>query len=125
MASTSFFVSGTLVIALLGAGLAPSVAAPQCKPVLAFKEIQFSSTQPETLERIWLARLSVDASHCATTSGRFEILFSRLKENAPEVDFTERFTWKPESVEVSVSFWADEAVEGFWLHNVAACPCRE
>jgi len=28
-------------------------------------------------------------------------------------------------VEVSLDFWADEAVEGYWLHNVAPCPCRD
>jgi hypothetical protein len=125
MASTSFFISRILIIALLGAGLTPAIAAPLCKPLLAFKNVRFSPTQPETMEHIWSATLSVDASRCATMSGRFEILFSRLKENAPEIDFSERFTWKPESVEVSVNFWADEAVEGYWLHNVAACPCRE
>lgn len=32
--------------------------------------------------------------------------------------------WKPDLVEVSVDFWADEAVEGYWLTKVAACPCR-
>ena len=125
MASTSFFLSRNLMIALLGVGLTPAAAAPTCKPVLAFKQVRFSPTQPETMERTWSATLSVDASRCATTSGRFEILFSRLKENAPEADFAERFTWKPESVEVSVNFWADEAVEDYWLHNIAACPCRD
>jgi hypothetical protein len=127
MASTSCFICRNLCIALLGVGfgLMPARAAPVCKPVLAFKDVRFSPTQPETMERTWSATLSVDASRCATTSGRFEILFSRLKENAPEADFTERFAWKPGSVEVSVSFWADEAVEAYWLHNVAACPCRD
>ena len=125
MASTSFFLSRTLVIALLGAGLTPAAAVPLCKPVLAFKEVRFSPTQPETMERIWSATLSVDASPCGTTTGRFEILFSRLKENAPDVDFTERFVWKPDTVEVSVNFWADEAVEAYWLHNVAVCTCRQ
>jgi hypothetical protein len=125
MASTSFFLSRILIIALLGAGLAPAIAAPLCKPVLAFKDARFSPMQPETMERVWLATLSVNASRCATTAGRFEIFFSRLKENAPEIDFTEAFTWKPESVEVSVNFWADEAVEDYRLHNIAACPCRE
>ena len=33
--------------------------------------------------------------------------------------------WKPDSVEVSLDFWADEAVEGYWLNHVAACPCRD
>jgi hypothetical protein len=127
MASTSFFLSRDLMVALLGAGacLTPAVAAPLCKPVLVFKEVRFSPTQPETMERTWSATLSVDASRCATTSGRFEILFTRLKENAPEADFTERFSWRLHSVDVSVNFWADEAVGGYWLHNVAPCPCRD
>ena len=103
----------------------PAAAAPLCKPVLAFKEIRFSAVQPETMERHWTASLSVDASQCATTSGRFEILFSRLKENGPEVEFVEPFTWKPGSMEVSVVFWADEAVEAYWLNRIASCPCRE
>lgn len=125
MASTSFFISRILIIALLGAGLTPAIAAPLCKPLLAVKNVRFSPTQPETMERIWSATLSVDASRCATKAGRFEILFSRMKENAPEIEFTEAFIWKPESVEVSVNFWADEAVEAYWLHHVAGCPCRE
>jgi hypothetical protein len=33
--------------------------------------------------------------------------------------------WRPDSVEVSVVFWADEAVERYWLDNVAACPERK
>lgn len=125
MASTSFFRICTLICAVPGIGPIPAMAVPLCKPALAFKEVRFSPVQPETMERIWSATVSVDASPCATSSGRFEILFSRLKENAPEIDFTERFFWKPNSVDVSVSFWADEAVDAYWLQNVAACPCRE
>ena len=125
MASTSFFLSRNLMIALLGVGLPPAAAAPVCKPVIGFKEVRFSPTHRETMERTWSATLSVDASRCATTSGRFEILFSRSKENAPEDEFVEPFTWKPGSVEISVNFWADEAVEGYWLRGIAACPCRD
>ena len=107
------------------AGIPPAVSGPGCKPVLAFREVQFSKIQPETMERRWTALVSVDASSCATTSGRFDILFSRLKENAPDMDFVERFTWKPGLTEVAVDFWADEAVDGYGLSHVAACPCRE
>jgi len=96
-----------------------------CKPILGFKEVRFSPMQPPTLERKWTATLSVDASRCATSSGRFGIIFSRMKENAPEADFVEQFTWTLGSMEVSVGFWADEAVEGYWLNDVAACPCRK
>ena len=127
MASTSFFIARTFCIALLsvGFGPTPALAAPVCKPVIGFKEVRFSPTDRETMERMWSATLSVDASRCLTTSGRFIILFSRLKENAIEHEFVEPFMWKPGTVEVSLNFWADEAVEGYWLHSVAACPCRD
>lgn len=95
-----------------------------CRPGLAFKEVRFSAMQPPTMERKWSAVLSVDASRCATTSGRFGIVFARQKENGGELEFQEQFTWKPTLVEVSVDLWADEAVEGYWLHNVVPCPCR-
>ena len=96
-----------------------------CRPGLTFKEVRFSAMHPPTMERKWTAVLSVDASRCATTSGRFGIVFSRQKENGLEIEFQEQFMWKPALVEVSVDFWADEAVEGYWLHNVAPCPCRD
>jgi hypothetical protein len=102
-----------------------AVAQQTCRPALAFKEVRFSEMRPPTLERKWTAVLSIDASRCATTSGRFEIVFSRLKENGIEIEFREQFMWRPDSVKVSVDFWADEAVERYWLDNVAACPCRD
>jgi len=107
------------------AGMPHAIAAPACKPALAFKDVRFSEMHLETMQRKWTALLSVDASRCATVSGRFEIMFSRMKENAPEIDFVEQFTWKPGLVEVSVDFWADEAVEDYRLTGVSACPCRD
>jgi hypothetical protein len=102
-----------------------AAGAQTCRPALAFKEVRFSAMRPPTMERKWTALLSVDASRCATTSGSFEIVFSRLKENAPEVDFREKFAWQQPAVVVSVDFWADEAVEGYRLGTVAPCPCRD
>jgi hypothetical protein len=106
-------------------GVAQAAGPQTCRPALAFKEVRFSEMQPPTMERKWTALLSVDASRCATTSGRFGIGFSRLKETGPEIDFQEQFMWKPVSVKVSVDFAADEAVEGYWLNDVASCPCRD
>jgi hypothetical protein len=103
----------------------PAVGQQTCKPALAFKEVRFSEMRPPTMERKWTAVLSVDASRCATTAGRFEIVFTRLKETAPDVDFQEQFAWRPGSVEVSVYFWADEAVARYRLDRIAACPCRD
>ena len=79
------------LIALCGATQA--VAESACKPVLTVKEIRFSPIQQ--LQRIWTARLDVDASRCATSSGRFDINIIRLKETAPDLPFTEHFTWGP------------------------------
>jgi hypothetical protein len=110
------------VIGLIGVTQAASQQA--CKPVLGFRDVRFSAMQPPTMERKWTAVLSVDASRCAADSGGFEILFMRLKENGPEIEFREKFTWRQPSVTVSVDFWADEAVEAYWLDNIAACPCR-
>jgi hypothetical protein len=115
-----------LLAASIGLVSVGQAAGPQtCRPALAFKEVRFSEMRPPTMERKWTAVLSVDASRCAATLGRFGIGFSRLKETGPEIDFQEQFMWKPDSVEVSVDFSADEAVEGYWLDNVAPCSCRD
>jgi hypothetical protein len=51
--------------------------------------------------------------------GTLRNCFQPAEGNGLELDFQEQFTWKPILVEVSVNFWADEAVERYWLHNVA------
>lgn len=117
----SILLAGTISLI----GMTPVVGQQVCRPLLAVKDVQFSEMQPPTMERKWTAAVSVDASRCATTFGHFKIGFSRLKEGAPEMDFWEQFTWRSPSVKVSVGFWADEAVEDYWLDNVAPCPCRD
>ena len=118
----------SFILGLLASGIgfvSAAQAGPDvCRPSLAVTNVQFSAMQPPAMERTWTAVVSVDASQCATTTGNFEITFSRLKENGLEVDFRETFKWQPPAVNVAVDFWADEAVESYWLNNVAACPCR-
>jgi hypothetical protein len=95
-----------------------------CKPNLAFKEVHFSEMQPPTLKRTWTAVVSVDTAGCAANSrGHFEIVFSRLKEIGPEIEFREQFKWLPPSVKVAVDFWADEAVESYRIDSVSPCSC--
>src|SRR5260370_13727894 len=79
-----------------------AVAQQTCRPALAFKEVRFSEMQPPTLERKWTAVLSVDASLSAPTSGRFEIVFSRLKENGIQFAFRTPFILSPLSRSHSV-----------------------
>lgn len=117
-----------ILACLIGTGgVAHAAAAPMCHPILVFKETEFSQMQPPTLERRWSAIVSVDASRCAPHSeGQFEIVFTRLKEIGLELQFRERFVWRPPAVTVKVDFWADEAVEvkRQWIDAVTPCPCR-
>jgi hypothetical protein len=113
---------GALLAGLIGiCGAGQALGQSACKPVLTVKEVRFSEVR--RLQRTWTARLDVDASRCATRSGRFDIDFIRLKETAPDLPFTEHFTWRPGEIEVSVNFWADEAVLEYSIGDIAPCPC--
>ena len=101
-----------------------AVGQEPCRPALAVKEVQFSPMQPPTLKRTWSAVVSVDASRCAAnSSGTFEIVFTRLKETAPELDFREQFAWLPPAVNIAVDFAADEAVQRYRIDNITPCAC--
>jgi hypothetical protein len=117
-------ISGLLAGIMGLVSVTQAVGQQVCRPTLAFKEAHFSQMQPPTLERKWTAVISVDTSRCpANSEGYFEIVFSRLKEIGPEIEFRERFTWLSPSVRVEVGFWADEAVERYWIDNIVPCPC--
>jgi hypothetical protein len=118
------------VVAILFATIkmigAAGAAEPKCAPVLTFKDVGFSAMLPPTLERKWTAIVSVDASRCQeNSSGYFEIIFTRLSEVAPDLEFRERYTWRPPSVEVTVNFAATEAVGRYRLENITSCVCRD
>jgi hypothetical protein len=110
---------------LLLSAATQTLAQQACKPVLEIKETRMSAMKPPTLERRWVAELSVDASRCAAQAGRFTIGLTRLTEGGPALQFTETFDWRPGTLEVSINFWPDEAVQDYWIANVAPCPCRQ
>src|SRR6516225_3197651 len=91
---TAALVVGTilgLVTQVAGEGL--------CRPALSVNDVQFSAISPPTLVRRWAAVVAVDASRCkANLRGSFEIVFTRLSETAPDIEFRERYTWEPPSV---------------------------
>jgi hypothetical protein len=113
------FVLSAVVVTLLAATHA--AGAPLCKPQLAIKEVMFSPMHQG--QRTWTAQIDVDASPCATASGRFAVNFVRLKEIGPDLLFTEQFTWTPGAIKASTDFAADEAVADYTI-TAAACPCR-
>lgn len=97
---------------------------PVCEPVLAATGVHFSAPVQPATGRLWFATITVDASHCADDStGTFEVVITRSKENAPDVEFRERFVWRAPSVKVGVDLWADEAVARYRIDAVTPCPC--
>jgi len=116
--SRSILLAATLVCL----GAIPAVAAPLCRPALTVNEVRFSDIQQA--QRVWTARVDVDASRCAAGSGRFEVEFTRVKETGLDVTFSEAFSWRPGEIEVSTVFSEDEAVADYAIAYVAPCGCR-
>ena len=121
-----FLVSGLVVSAVTLANALPATGEPLCRAKLTVTDVQFSEMIPPTLERKWKAKVLVDTSTCQRdSSGYFDIRFTRLSETAPDLEFTERFAWRPPTIEVAVKFAANEAVQGYWVENVSSCICRK
>jgi hypothetical protein len=93
-----------------------------CRPAIVVESAQLGPVQMR--QRVWKGMLSIDAPRCATSSGSFELGLVREKENAPDLQFVERFTWTAGQMEVSVNFWEDEFVAKYWIHKIAPCACR-
>jgi len=112
------------ILAIAGILLAatPLTAGQICQPTLTVKDVNFSPVV--NLRRYWSATIAVDAWPCARGTGLFALGFVRSAENAPNFEFLEPFIWHAGETKVRVEFWADEAVERYWLADVAPCPCR-
>jgi hypothetical protein len=112
----------SLAVLVSGTSLA---ANPACQPTLTIKDVSYSNFSPATnLKRYWKANIVVDASRCASASGLFALGFLRAAENAPDLKFLEPFVWHAGETKVRVEFSADEAVESYWIAEVASCRCR-
>ena len=112
-------------------GVRQAIGENLCRPELTINEVEFSTMMPPTLERT--AVVAIDASACTENSkGYFEMVFTRLSENAPDLEFRKQFLWSAPSfvwqaspsVGVGLAFAADEAVERYRIENVTPCVCR-
>jgi hypothetical protein len=118
------------IIALIGT--TDAIAEQLCRLALTLDDVEFSAMIPPTLERVWSAVVAIDASACAEDSkGKFEIVFTRLSENAPDLEFRKQYIWSaPSSVwpvpflGVGLAFAADEAAGHYRIDNVTPCACR-
>jgi hypothetical protein len=123
--------SASIATALLAAmvefgGITGAIAENLCRPALTLGEVQFSPIKTPKLQRNWTAIVSVDDSECAVNSGgHFDIVFTRLSENAPDLEFRQRFAWSPFSQNIALDFAADEAVAAYRIENITPCVCRD
>ena len=119
--------TAALLVAIFGLnGLATAGAQNLCRPALTLNEVQFSPIRMPKLQRNWTAVVAVDASECANNSGgHFDIVFTRLSETAPDLEFRQRFAWSPFSQNIALDFAADEAVAAYRIENIEPCVCRD
>jgi hypothetical protein len=130
---TTRCISAALAALIALTGATQAVAENLCRPALMLNDIEFSAMIPPTLERVWSAVVSVDASACtANAKGKFEIVFTRLSENAPDLEFRKQYFWSAPSavwsvpvLGVGLRFAADEAVGPYRIDNVSPCTCRD
>ena len=97
-----------------------------CKPLLStqtVREVRPSSPQP--LPWSWHATIVADTSFCASRSGRFEMDFIRIKEYAPDLQFTQRFQWSQKQFDISMELSPDEAILEFRIGFISPCVCRD
>ena len=119
---TSAFLATTIGLI----GVTRAIGQNLCRPALTLSEVQFSPIRTPKLQRSWTAVVTVDASDCATDAGgQFDIVFTRLSENAPDLEFRQRFAWSPFSQNISLDFAADEAVVEYRIENITPCICRD
>ena len=118
----------TAVLALVAGSVGVTRASGQniCRPALTLNEVQFSPITRPKQQRQWTAVVTVDASECAVNSGGLvDIVFTRLSENAPDLEFRQHFTWTPFAQNIALEFAADEAVAQYRIENITPCVCRD
>lgn len=96
-----------------------------CKPLLSLKNVRnVRAAFTPTIPWRWSATIVTDARHCATRSGTFEVDFVRMKENSPDLQFTEKFRWQHDQFDVSMELTSDESILDFRIGFIAPCVCR-
>lgn len=114
-----------MTLLFLQAGTAGAWSQLACKPLLSVTSTQDvrASSNP-AIPWKWSATIAADARHCATRSGTFEIDFVRVKENSPDLQFTEKLRWQPDQFDVSMELTSDESILAFRIGFIAPCVCR-
>jgi hypothetical protein len=114
-----------VTLLFLQSGAAGAWSQVACKPLLSVSSVRdVRATSNPTIPWRWSATIVADARHCATRSGTFEIDFVRVKENSPDLQFTEKLRWQPDQFDVSMELTSDESILEFRIGFIAPCVCR-
>ena len=82
----------TFAVTLTLIAVTPALAQNLCRPTLTINDVLLSPIEQPNLQRKWTAIVAADTSECAVNSGGFfDIVFTRLSENAPDLEFRQRF----------------------------------
>jgi hypothetical protein len=95
-----------------------------CKPFLSVTSAHEVRPSGPTFARKWIAIVVANTRHCATGSGPFEIDFVRIKENSPDLQFTEKFRWQHDESRISTEMNSDESILTYRIGFIAPCVCR-
>ena len=112
-----------MVASILLCSATHTIGQQLCQPALTLTEARTSDVQNQ--RRIWTSILNIDASRCSTSSGQFQIQFTRVKEYGPDLQFAERFGWRSGQTEVSLDIWWDEWLQDYRVSQIEPCPCRD
>lgn len=124
MTIRALVLASLLTLSLLPLLASTASAQVACKPLLSLKAVREVRASTPTMPWRWNATIVADARHCATLSGDFEIDFVRIKENSPDLQFTQKFRWRHDEFGVSMELTSDEAVLDFRIGFIAPCVCR-
>jgi hypothetical protein len=111
-----------LIVNMMATG---AVATVTCKPILSVKNVREVRTSTSPQPWTWNATIHANPIFCATRSGAFEIDFVRIKEYAPDLQFTAKFQWVSDQFDVAIELAADEAILDYRVGFIAPCVCRE
>lgn len=120
------FLSLLILMTSMPGGPSAQAQVVACKPILSTKAVREDRpASPLPLAWRWHAIVKADTSYCATRSGHFEMDFVRIKEYAPDLQFTQKFRWKQSEFDISMDLSPDEAILDFRIGFIAPCVCRE
>ncbi len=116
------------IVAISGFALSAGIgiAAPEafCRPQLELNPFHpMPGVFPQ--DRLWKAELASYPSQCKEKSGLFQLQVTRLKENAPDLDFLVTETWRAGRFEVELRTSIDEAVGLAQIMWISHCSCTE